>query len=199
MEKKQKTKTYIFIFLFLIAFLERTVFDLGPNVELLTTVMVLASYFLAGDKAFWLTFLVISISDRFIGNSKIFLFTWAGFLIPAIILPKISKAFKNSKLNGKNLAIKTTFLTGTAVTANLFFYFFTNFGVWLLDTWGMYSKDIYGLILCYINGLPFLKNQVLSSLIFIPLVYLSTEFVLKHNFKFVLMLQRLQKLKSKSI
>ena len=48
----------------------------------------------------------------------------------------------------------------------IFFYLFSNFGWWL--TFEMYPMTIQGLIQCYIAGLPFLKNQLLSSLLFVP-------------------------------
>ena len=174
---KLKTKSHFTYYLllstlFLAAFLERTAWDLGPNIELVTTTVVLASLYLGRKSTFWLTFAIIALSDRVIGNSKIFLFTWSGFLIPAFFLPNL---FKNLKLNINNYRWKLLGLTGSGMLANLFFFFYTNFGVWLLDSWGIYTKDAPGLIKCYILGLPFLKNQLISSLIFIPAVYLSIE------------------------
>jgi len=163
----------LFIILFLFAFLERTVFDLGPNIELLTSVMVLSAFAFGGKMTFWLTLAVIAFSDLIIGNSKIFLFTWSGFLIPSLVLPKL---FRYLKFGIRNSRWKVILLSGTGVVSNLFFYAYTNFGVWLLDTWGMYTKDLAGLFRCYINGLPFLKNQVISSLIFIPLGYFAVSY-----------------------
>jgi hypothetical protein len=161
--------------LFLAAFLERTVFDLGPNFELLTTAMILSAYFLGGKYSFWLTLLVIAFSDRLIGNSKIFLFTWSGFLIPSLMLPKL---FGNWNLKIGNSTKKLISLTGTGILSNLFFYTYTNLGVWLLDSWGMYTKDIPGLVRCYINALPFLKNQIVSSLVFIPTGFICIKFAI---------------------
>ena len=165
----------LFIILFLLAFGERTVFDLGPNFELLTSVMILSACYLSRKQSFLLTFLVIALTDRLIGNSKIFLFTWSGFLIPAFVIPKL---FENWKLKIGNSRRKVVLLSGTGVLSNLFFYFFTNLGVWLLDSWGMYTKDFPGLIKCYINALPFMKNQLTSSLVFIPLGVLLIELAL---------------------
>jgi len=116
-----------------------------------------------------LTFLIIAVSDRIIGNSKILLFTWSGFIIPAVFLPKL---FENWKLKIGNSRWKIVLLSGTGVLSNIFFYIYTNLGVWLLDSWRMYEKDLSGLLKCYINGLPFLRNEVISSLIFIPLGFL---------------------------
>lgn len=158
-------KAGIFI-LFLIAFLERTVFDLGPNYELLTSALVLSSLFTDKKITFLLTLIVLAFSDRIIGNSKIFLFTWTGFLIPSYFLPTL---INRLKIKNQKVFIKMLCLGGTGLITNLFFYLHTNFGVWILDSWGMYSKDFPGLVRCYINGLPFLKNQITSTLIFIPL------------------------------
>ena len=158
--------------LFLLSFLERTVLDLGPNIELLTSVMVLSAFFLKGKKTFFFTFLVIAFSDLIIGNTKIFLFTWSGFLLPSLVLPILS----NKVANHKNKIFKGASLIFAGLSTNIFFYLWTNFGVWLLDTWHMYTKDISGLLLSYINGLPFLKNEVVSSLIFIPLGYIAISY-----------------------
>lgn len=168
----------LFIILFLLAFLERTVFDLGPNFELLTSAVILSSYFLNRRSTLWLTFLVLALSDRLIGNSKIFLFTWTGFLLPALFSPVIINKLSNqiTKLTKKKFA-HFILLPAAGISANFFFFTWTNFGVWLLDSWGMYTKDLSGLILCYVNGLPFLKNQIVSSLIFIPSGLLTIEFI----------------------
>lgn len=155
----------LLIFLFLMAFLERTVFDLGPNFELLTTAMILSAYFLGRKESFWLIFLVIALTDRIIGNSNIILFTWSGFLIPALFAaPLINKYVRGDKFSKLN-SLKIVF---AGISVNIFFYIWSNFGVWFLDSWGLYSKDFQGLLMCYINALPFLKNQIISTLIFIP-------------------------------
>ena len=50
-----------------------------------------------------------------------------------------------------------------AVSASLIFFIFTNFGVWVLGSYG-YSYD--GLITCYIAAIPFYTNTLLSTLIY---------------------------------
>lgn len=179
MKKYSITQNLLFVSLFLIAFLERTVVDLGPNVELLTTSLILTCFFLGGKKAFWLTLAVIALSDRIIGNSKIFLFTWSGFLIPAFFSGKIINSIKSWTTRLTKRLSNTITLPLAGVSANIFFYLWTNFGVWALDSWGMYTKDLNGLVRCYVNGLPFLKNQIVSSLVFIPLGYFAIVFVQK--------------------
>ena len=174
-------KKVIFLALFTAAFLERTVFDLGPNIELITASVIFASYYLGGKKSFWLTLLIMAVTDRVIGNTSIFIFTWSGFLIPAILSGSL---FNKIKTQG----IKKYFLgTATGLSANLFFFIWTNFGVWLLDAWNMYPNNMGGLIASYTNALPFLRYQVISTLIFIPAGFLAFEVVFTLSKKFKLL------------
>jgi hypothetical protein len=170
---KYMKKLYL-IALFSIAFLERVVFDLGPNAELITTAMILSAIYVGKKESFWLIFAIVAITDRLIGNTNIILFTWTGFLIPAYLLGKLLK-------DNKNKIIKTMFGTGAGIGANFFFFLWTNFGVWYLDSWGIYPDTLQGLIASYVNALPFLKAQLTSTLVFIPLGILLTETALKYK------------------
>lgn len=150
----------IFIYsLFVLAFLERTIFDLGPNFELVTLAMVMVSFYLDRKLALILTVILMISSDLIIGNTNIYLFTWSGFLIPILFIG----LFKNLKLN------KIFSGTLAGISSNIFFFLWTNFGVWALDSWGMYPKTFAGLLHSYINGLPFLKYQLISTLLFVPI------------------------------
>jgi hypothetical protein len=171
-------KIYL-IALFTLAFLERTAIDLGPNIELVTMAMVLSAYYFGKKESFWLTFAVIVATDRLIGNSNIFFFTWSGFLIPALLASGLLKRLKILITNHSSQFTKKIFTTMSlatvGITANIFFFLWTNFGVWFLDSWNMYPNTFQGLITSYINGLPFLRYQLASTIIFIPLVYGATE------------------------
>ena len=169
--------------MFLFAFLERTVYDLGPNIELVTTALVLSSFYFGKKSSFWLTFAVIAFSDVVIGNSNIFLFTWSGFLIPAFLSSRLITLFKliSQRLTNLWSGLKLIPLISVGLFSNLFFYLWTNFGVWLLDSWGMYPDTFQGLLLSYINALPFLKNQILSTFIFVPLGYALIEMAKSMN------------------
>lgn len=50
------------------------------------------------------------------------------------------------------------------------FYLLSNFGVWLGADGVLYSKDFSGLIQCYVAAIPFYKNGLLASVIFLPLL-----------------------------
>jgi hypothetical protein len=44
------------------------------------------------------------------------------------------------------------------------FFLISNFAVWVV--WNMYPKTLSGLGLCYVAGLPFFRNAVISDLLF---------------------------------
>lgn len=173
----QNTKFLFISTLFVLAFAERVFFDLGPNIELITMSMILASFYFGKKESFLLTFAVIALTDAIIGNSNIFIFTWSGFLIPAFLASKIIKKLTTTNKVGQALLIykllTTFFLCSIGLTSNLFFYFWTNFGVWLLSN--MYPKTLGGLLTSYINALPFLRLQAIGTLTFVPLGFILVE------------------------
>jgi hypothetical protein len=177
-------KCLVLITFFLLAFAERVYVDLGPNFELITMSMILVSYYYGRKEAFWLTFAIIAFSDRFMGNSSIFLFTWSGFLLPAIF----SKALIN-RLTDYGSRIKTSAkiiveplsMLSAGFTFNVFYYTWTNFGVWYLDSFNMYPNTLNGLAMSYVNGLPFLRLHLTSTLIFIPAGFLIVELVKNYS------------------
>jgi len=64
------------------------------------------------------------------------------------------------------------------LTANILgtlgFFFVSNFLVWMGGT--MYTKDFTGLINCFTMGLPFLKNTLLSNLVFSAIMFGAFEY-----------------------
>ncbi len=186
--KKHKfshTASYILLAsLFIAAFAERVFFDFGPNFELVTTALILSSFYAGKKESFWIVFLIMLFSDLIIGNTNIFIFTWSGFLIPVLFTKKliiyvnqlILKFISQITVHCSPITNKlyTSFsLTSTGLISNLFFFFWTNLGVWLLS--GMYPNTISGLLGSYVNALPFLKYQLISTLIFIPTCAILTE------------------------
>lgn len=164
-------KVLFFVVLLIAALCERLFFDFGANVELITTGVILLSLYANRKYSFVFVLMIMVISDLVLGNSNIYLFTWTGFMIPAIFASSFIK---------KRAKLFSTLSAGLGSV--LFFYIWTNFGVWALDSWGMYSNDLNGLISSYINALPFLKNQLMSAFIFIPLgvgvIEISKEIIL---------------------
>lgn len=159
-------KLLFFSLLILLALSERLWWDMGPNVELVTVVTLLAAVYLGRRWSALLVILVMGISDFFLGNTLIWVFTWSAFLM-------------NMVWGGWVIRGKKIFAVGVGVGASVWFYVWTNFGVWLLDRWGMYSHDLFGLMQCYINGLPFLKMNLLSNMVIVPVGFGVVEIGLK--------------------
>ena len=80
--------------------------------------------------------------------------------IPFLIIALASFSFLRNPA-GKNAWMKIGF---SSLAASLFFFAFSNFGVWLSS--GMYTRDMQGMITCYAMGLPFLGNQIVGDLFF---------------------------------
>ena len=106
-------------------------------------------------------------SDLFLGFYKINIWVYISYL--AIIV--INQNFLVSSL--KNIFYKT-------IAYNLIFYILTNFAVWIESSF--YSKDLNGLLECYILGLPFLGNSLLSTFIFLIVLYKFDKPYLYKNF-----------------
>lgn len=164
--------------LFGVAFFERTLADLGPNRELITVFMVVSSLVLSRKNSLTLMALLLIGTDLVIGNTNIFLFTWSGFLLPLLLAPWLVRL--TSSQAWKTMLFGTTFGLGS----NIFFFLWTNFGVWLFDSWNMYPNTLAGLTLSYLNGLPFLRAQLTTTLIALPigLGMLITAKALDHQF-----------------
>ena len=139
----------------------RTVFDLPPNVELVTLSCFLASVYLGGAFSVLVPLAIMVASDMVIGNTQIFIFTWSAYIVvglSALILRRCKK-------NDINLVSASTLFT---IPTSLFFYLWTNFGVWYQ---GWYPPTPAGLIDSYVMGLPFLKFNLVGNLIFVPLCF----------------------------
>jgi len=168
-------KKTLIILIACLALLERVLFDLGPNIELITLTLILTGMYWGSRQSAIITLILMMVSDLVIGNSSIFIFTWSGFLM-GVLLTKVIGLINQSGL------IRRVFVgSGVGFLANIVFYFWTNFGVWALDKFNMYPDGINGLYMSYINGLPFLKMQLVSNLFIVPLGIVMFELVIKLN------------------
>lgn len=152
-------KPTVVVFTFLVFLRGRTVFDLPPNVELVTLSCFLSSVYLGEPFAVLVPLTIMVVSDSIIGNTQIFIFTWSAYVligIGALFL----RPFKKDDVN---LFSAATLFT---IPSSLFFYLWTNFGVWYQ---GWYPPTPAGLVESYVRGLPFLKFNLIGNLIFISL------------------------------
>jgi hypothetical protein len=131
-----------------------------PNFEVVSSFALLSGFFLGGIFSFLAPLLIIFLSDLFIGNTSVMLFTWSAFGIIGLM----GLAIKKGSF-GKIILQAPIF----AILASCFFFIYTNFGWWVLS--GMYPHTLSGLISCYANGLLFFRNNLLGNFILAPLVF----------------------------
>ena len=97
-----------------------------------------------------------------------------GLYSPLIML-FVYTGFACSSLIGRGLLNKKRSMNrlGFAVTAAaIVFYLLSNFGMWL----AAYPQTVDGLVLCYINGLPFLGKSLLGDAFYSLLLFGTFEY-----------------------
>jgi hypothetical protein len=138
----------------------------APNLAPVAALALLGGASYKFPKSLLLPLGAMAISDLFIGFSPwpITLSVYGSFIIISLLgmflrQPKLWK------------------LPVSALASSLLFYVITNFTVWL--TSGMYQKTFQGLIYCYINALPFLKNTIVGDLIYTVVIFLTFFYATK--------------------
>jgi len=187
-----KRRKFIFAgLLIVLGILFRTAWHLGPNVEFVTSACLLAGSYLGRKWVILVPVFIMLTSDLIIGNTNIFIFTWSAYIVIGIL--------GYWGLKNKNEKLKITKIikaTGLGIIASLWFYLWTNFGVWLLDSWGMYPRIITGLVDAYILGLPFLKYNLIGNLVFVPVSFSLVEIVKSISLDTNYLLKKLEKILS---
>ena len=133
-------------------------YNFAPNLEFITVAAVMAAIILGARWAIIVPLLSMVVSDLFIGNSAIFMFTWGSFAIigaGAILLKKLNDQ------PGKQIA----FSAGFAIASSFAFFVITNFGVWIQ---GWYPATLAGLINCFTMAIPFYRTMIIGNLIIVP-------------------------------
>jgi len=135
-------------------------YHIAPNLEIVTTVSVLAAVILGWRFALMVSLGTMIISDLVIGNTSIFVYTWSAFAIiglTAVIL---------RKLNHKP-ALQIASSLGFAIASSFAFFIITNFGVWAE---GWYGPTFSGLINCFVAAIPFYRTMLIGNIILVPSV-----------------------------
>ncbi|MEM2213670.1 MAG: DUF6580 family putative transport protein [Candidatus Nezhaarchaeales archaeon] len=157
-------------------------FDL-PNIETVAVVSMLAGCILGGIYAFLIPLSVMLTTDicyiylrgqglNLPGWQNIFIFTWSGFIMVALI----GRLLKNEK---HKVSLKFFGLfTGFGLLGTLLYDIWTAFGCW----WLFHPHTLSSLSLVYVLQIPFTIYHLLSTLIFsasigFPLIYLYEKLV----------------------
>ena len=120
--------------------------------------------------------LAMIISDLFIGFHRLMLFVY---------LPIILSLLLSDYLKSKIRTLLNFFIIGSIGT--VIFFVISNFGVWLINDF--YTFDLAGLMECYVMAIPFLKNTLFSTLIYLfafTIIYKVILNIVEKNFNFKL-------------
>lgn len=142
-------------------------FGIAYNLELVTTVSVIAAIVIGWKAAVIVPMSSMAISDIFIGNSSIFVFTWSAFVtigISALLLRKLNNRPKSQII----------YSLGFALASSFFFFIITNFGVW---SQGWYPATWTGLIECFTMAIPFYRTMLIGNIIMVPTAVSIYQFV----------------------
>ena len=138
-----------------------------PNFTPTIALVIFTGYFIKNRYTVLLIILVSQgISDFYIGLHESMFFVYFSFLLIAFISPLIIK-----KLNLSSVI--TASLIGPAI-----FFIISNFGVWY--SMNIYSNDMRGLIECYLAGVPFFDETLISTLLFSTTIYVINKILLKN-------------------
>ena len=126
-----------------------------PHPPNFTSLMALSFYVpaLLGVKFLPALIICFGLTDLFLGFHGVMLFTWGSIIFIGLISHKFIKSIY-SRISG-------------ALFGALIFFIVTNFGVW---SKGMYGYSVEGLLVCYINAIPFFAYSVVSTFIFASII-----------------------------
>ena len=98
-------------------------------------------------------------------DMKVLALVYIGLAIPAMAGPWLAKSLQENNATGAMKKL-LPFLKvgGVSVGASLFFFFISNFGVWMFS--GMYAKTVTGFTLCYASALPFFKYTFAGDMVY---------------------------------
>ncbi len=155
-----------------------------PNATPMTSIALFGGSQLSRKRAFAVTILTMIVSDVLIAwlkGNPIFglwsIFTYSGFAL--IVLA--GGFLRTVPTAGRTLG----FLAGSS----LFFWVWTNFGVWITGDHQLYPLSTEGLVSCYMAAIPFLGNALVGDLAWGLVLFLSFYGVRKISPRFGMAVQ----------
>ena len=144
-----------------------------PNFTATIALIMFTSY-LIRDKFLSVLVILVSqiISDLYIGIYSSMFFVYGAYFFIALLSPIIM-----NKLSFKSVLISSL------VTPTIF-YIVSNFGVWI--TGSTYPLSLDGLIMCYVAGIPFFDETLLSTVVFSVTIYVMMKLIVKEPEKLIL-------------
>ncbi|WP_069387183.1 DUF6580 family putative transport protein [Cellulosimicrobium cellulans] len=144
--------------------------DVGapPNLELVTAATFAATVLLRSRWAFVVPLAVTVASDVVLGNTSIALFTWSAWLVVGL-----GALLARDTTGWRRVGAGAAF----GVAGSLWFFLWTNLGVWIQGRGTWYPAGADGLVASYVAGLPFLRTMLLGNLVLVPVVAAGTLLV----------------------
>ena len=178
---RKKNNFYFVIGLLLIASFSRIIPHYPNFTPIIAISLFSGKYFENRKLALFLPVLILWFSDLVINNFildyfKTFTFFYPGFYWQYFSILLIS--FIGRNYLGK---ISTFKLLGISISSSLVFFIISNFGVFISSS--IYSKDINGLLSCYIAAIPFYYGTLISSIIYTFSLFGINKFFTERNFK----------------
>ena len=122
----------------------------APNIAPVAAIALFSGAYLDRRVVPWVPLAIMVASDLIIGLHDVFLYTWGAF----ILIGYMGMWLRDRRSPGM--------VFSAAVVSSLVFFVISNFGVWL--TWYPHTAD--GLATCYVKALPFLRNTMVSNVLF---------------------------------
>ncbi len=133
-----------------------------PNMVPIAAMALFGGVYINKKFALLVPLVALFISDIFLGFHGTMPYVYTGFAVTGLI----GIWLKNHKTVG--------FVAGAALFSSVVFYLLTNFGVWATGT--MYTKDLPGLIACYVAAIPFFRNSLMGDMFYTALFFGGYEF-----------------------
>ena len=140
---------YVIAAILIVGFLSRVI----PHAWDFTPVLALALFAganLPGKQKYLVPIALMALTDLVLGFYPSFLMTWAGVAAAVAV---------GSLMRDRVTAVR---IAGCSLGAAAIFFLISNFGVWMTD----YPKTWAGLFDCYALALPFVRNSLLSTIIY---------------------------------
>ena len=134
-----------------------------PNMAPIATIAIFAGTYLPKRVVPWVPLAIMIASDLIIGLHDVVFYTWGAFILIGFLGMRLKE----------NKTVLNIF--GTTVLSALLFFVISNFGVAL--AW--YPHTAQGFINCYVQALPFLRNTMISNIVFAFLLFGSYELIRK--------------------
>jgi hypothetical protein len=128
------------------------------NITPIGALTLFSGAYLSRNKLYMLPVVSIIIGDIIAGfyAPLVMIFVYLGFLASAIIGKSLLK--QKRSINRLGLAV---------ISAAMIFYLLSNFGMWL----DAYPHTVEGMLLCYLNGLPYLGKSLLGDAFYVVILF----------------------------